>query len=280
MPLPSRATRRSVAALLAIPLSLAVAAGCSRDVSASGTAAAAKPGAPVARELATLASPGAPYRVVPVLNGGSVAGRVLVVGDVPGDSVVRPTADQTVCGTALPDDALAVANGRLAGAVVWLAGVRSGKPLPLERRYDLLNERCRFAPRVQAAAVGGTVNVRSVDPLVVHENRFVRHTPDRPVLAHTHTNNDGQVVPVEQLLRAPGLVEARCATHPWTHGWLFAFDHPYFALTARDGSFAFDAVPPGRYTLVVWHERGPIVTKQVTVAGGARVAADVEWKAD
>ena len=278
MPRPPHAARRS-AALVALTLSLTTAAGCSRDVSASGTAAAAAPGAPAARELATLADPGAPYRAVAVLNGGTVAGHVSVAGDVRRDSVVRSTRDQAVCGTELPDDALAVADGRLAGAVVWLAGVRAGKPLPLERRYDLLNERCRFSPRVQAAVVGGTVNVRSVDP-ILHENRFVRHTASRPVLAHTHTNNNGQVVPVEQLLRAPGLVEARCETHPWTHGWLFAFDHPYFALTARDGSFSFDAVPPGRYTLVVWHERGPVVTRQVTVSGGERVTADVEWRAE
>jgi hypothetical protein len=276
----NRLARPSAAALLAAAICLPL-AGCGRDVSASSTpGSAAERGAPVASEIAALAAPGAPYRTVAVRNGGAVRGHVSVSGDVPADTVVRLTSDQTVCGTQLADETIAVANGRLEGAVVWLAGVRAGKPLPVERRYELLNERCRLYPRVQAAVVGGTVNVRSADPLVVHENRFVRQTRGRPVLAHTHTNDEGQVVPVEQLLGAPGLVEARCDPHPWTHAWVFAFDHPYFATTGRDGSFSIDAVPPGRYTLVVWHERGPVVTKQVTIGAGQAVSADVEWKAE
>ena len=249
------------------------------NASAETPGAAARTGAPVARELAALAAPGAPYRTIAVPNGGAVRGRITVEGDVPADTVVRPTSDQTVCGGALADATIAVSNKRLAGAVVWLAGVRAGKALPLERRYDLLNDRCQLSPRVQAAVVGGTVNVRSADR-VVHENLFVRHTSARPVLARIHTNNDGEVVPVEQILKAPGLVEARCDPHPWTRGWLVAFDHPYFAVTARDGSFAIDAVPPGRYTLVVWHERGPIVTRDVTVEAGRVVESEVEWKAE
>lgn len=274
--IPPRAARL-LAATLALPL-----AACGRDVSASAETpgSAAGGGAPVAREIAAVAAPGAPYRVAPVADGGAVRGRVTIQGDVPADTVVQPTSDQAACGAALPDPTITATRGRLAGAVVWLAGARTGKPLPLERRYDLLNDHCRLLPRVQAGVVGGTVNVRSADAHVVHENRFVRHTGARPILARVHTNDDGEVVPVEQLLRAPGLVEARCDVHPWTRGWLFAFDHPYFATTARDGSFAIDSVPPGRYTLVVWHERGPIVTREVTLAAGQVVDSDVEWRAE
>lgn len=234
---------------------------------------------PVAPEIAAVAAPGTPYREVPVTAGGSVRGRVSVVGDIPRDTAVQTTRDQAVCGMQVVDEPIAVSNGRLSGAVVWLAGVRTGKPLPIERRYELLNDHCRLLPRVQATLVGGTVNVRSADPMVVHDNRFVRQSGARPLLARTHTNDDGQVVPVEQILTTPGLVEAHCDSHPWSRGWLFAFDHPYFATTARDGSFAIDSVPPGRYTLVVWHERGDIVTTAVTIGAGEMVTADMEWRA-
>jgi hypothetical protein len=183
-----------------------------------------------------------------------------------------------VCGAEVADGAGVVVDGKVADAVVWLAGVRAGKAPPAGRRYELRHERCRFAPRVQAVLAGGTVNVHSLDR-AVHETRFLRTAGgSAEVVAGAHTNDDAQVVPVDRLLRAPGLVEARCAVHPWSRGWLFAFDHPYFATTAADGSFTIDDVPPGRYTLVVWHERGEIERRDVTVAAGRDVTEDVELK--
>jgi hypothetical protein len=270
---------RRLAALLAVAAPLAF-AGCGRDVNASSEqgAARAKRVADLPAEITRIAAPGAPYRVVAVTNGGTVRGTVRFAGDAPRDTIVRPASDQTVCGAQITDNTVFVSNGRVAGAVVWLVGVRAGKPLPLERRYELTHERCQLVPRVQAAVVGGTVNVRSSDRLVVHETRFVRQTGDLPVLAVTHTNNEGQVVPVEPLLQRPGLVEARCDLHPWTRGWLFAFDHPYFATTGSDGSFSIDAVPPGRYTMVTWHERTGPIAREIEVAAGGTAPADVELK--
>ena len=38
-----------------------------------------------------------------------------------------------------------------------------------------------------------------------------------------------------------------------------------FAQPTADGSFTIEDVPPGRYTLHVWHERSPQVSQVVTV---------------
>ena len=52
----------------------------------------------------------------------------------------------------------------------------------------------------------------------------------------------------------------------------------HFAWVNPDGSFLIDAVPPGNYTLAVWHEQG--ATKQPVVvteqgASGVQVTLDV-----
>jgi hypothetical protein len=269
---PNPTLRRSSAALAA---ALALSA-CGRDGGAAPRTASAS--ATDSTPLGRVARPGAPYRVVTVLNGGSVRGRVTAGGDPPRDTVVRATRDSAVCGAEIADGAAAAVDGKVGEAVVWLAGVRAGKAPPGGRRYELRHERCRFVARVQAVLVGGTVNVHSLDR-ALHETRFLRRaggSDSSNLVAHAHTNDDAQVVPVDQLLREPGLVEARCAVHPWSRGWLFAFDHPYVATTAADGSFTIDDVPPGRYTLVVWHERAGIERRDVTVGAGREVTEDVE----
>ena len=36
--------------------------------------------------------------------------------------------------------------------------------------------------------------------------------------------------------------------------YIGVLSHPFFAVSARDGSFRIDGLPPGGYTLVAWHE--------------------------
>jgi hypothetical protein len=43
--------------------------------------------------------------------------------------------------------------------------------------------------------------------------------------------------------------------HPWIHGTVWSFDHPYFAVTDAKGEFAIENAPPGSWRLVVWHEK-------------------------
>ena len=44
-----------------------------------------------------------------------------------------------------------------------------------------------------------------------------------------------------------------------------AGEHPYFAVTKKDGTFTIPDVPPGNYTLVAWQESSEDVQVPVTV---------------
>jgi hypothetical protein len=47
-----------------------------------------------------------------------------------------------------------------------------------------------------------------------------------------------------------------CDIHPWMQGYLLIVDHPFFAVTAKDGSFEIQGVPAGTQGLVVWLPSG------------------------
>ena len=145
----------------------------------------------------------------------------------------------------------AAARGK-PGVLVWIVGIPSGKPLPVDKRSELSSEDCLVFPPLQGAVVGTTFNVFN-DDKTLHKFVFTR--------ADTHDTltvmpffNEGQVVASEKLAKTSGIVEVRCAQHPWTHGYIAVFDHPYFDVTDAAGKFTIDSIPPGTYTVMVWHE--------------------------
>ncbi|MBX6333315.1 MAG: hypothetical protein IRY91_15825 [Gemmatimonadaceae bacterium] len=204
-----------------------------------------------------------PYRVVPIPRSSAIVGLVTVGDDTPRDSVVPVTVDQTVCGPTARVPLVERRGTRVEGAVAWLDDLRQGKALPIDRRYEVTMDRCAIEPHVQAAIAGGMLNVRSDDP-AVHRIRFTR---DGVVVDHVQETDAGQVVPTEKVLAQPGLVEARCELHAWASAWIQVFDHPYFAVTNRDGTFTIDSVPPGTYHLVVWQPHLGRREREVRVDG-------------
>jgi hypothetical protein len=221
-----------------------------------------------------------PYREAATMAAvGTIMGSVWIDGDLPGDTVVTVNMDEPICGSGFPNPALVHTDSALGNVLVWLTDVQEGKPLPIERRTELLNEHCQLTPRVQGVVVGTTVNVRSDDRLP-HTTVLLR-AGSTDTLARIPLTDDGQVVPNEKLATKPGMIEGRCVQHPWTRGYLGVFGHPYFAVTEAAGTFRMDSVPPGKYHLVAWHERGSDrIEKDVEVKAGesAEVALKVKLR--
>lgn len=194
---------------------------------------------------------------------GRVTGSVEFDGRAPVDTVTHPRADAAACGASLVDVSVEHRGSRLARAVVWISGVAGGKRMPYARRFDVITNGCRLIPRVQTAVAGGTLNVRNADA-VTHRVRFTR-AGSADVLGVVTETEPGEVVPIRPALAAPGLVEMTCDHHPWIHGWLAVFGHPYYAMTDANGGFTIDSIPPGRYAITAWHERFGTRTDSITV---------------
>jgi hypothetical protein len=74
-------------------------------------------------------------------------------------------------------------------------------------------------------------------------------------------------------------VSVRCDLHPWMQAWLGVVDHPYFAVTGADGRYRLADVPPGDYTVAVWHERFGTQETSVTVVPRGDVEASFTYSA-
>lgn len=250
--------------------------GCSNERSAAATTSDG--GAATESSVGAIAIPAAPYRETNITSAGSIAGRVLLDGDPPRDRgpTAPPAGDQRVCGAAITDGSVAHSGNRLANVVVWINDVRVGKPLPIERRLEVTEAQCQFDPRIQAAVTGSTVDLHNEDATISHTRVLRAGTVD--TITTIATNDAGQVVPSTRMAKDAGMVAIRVVEHPWMRAYIAVFDNPYFAVTDANGAFRLDSVPPGRYHLMAWHERGrKTLTQDAEVKAGAETKVEFRF---
>ena len=65
--------------------------------------------------------------------------------------------------------------------------------------------------------------------------------------------------------------------HSWMRAWLAVLDHPWFAVTKEDGAFEWPSVPPGKYTVAVWHEIFGEVTQELLLKPSAAQRLDFQF---
>ena len=222
------------------------------------------------------AAPPAPaaYTVISVEEPGEVTGVVRYAGAID-DAPVTVDRDQATCASAGrgPSGALMVTDGKVANAVVEVVGVREGMGFETQRvRID--NVGCVFVPRVALARTGDTFVSHNSDP-VFHNAKLEQQRGARtkrianlPVPLQ-NTDSPGRV------LDKPGVVTVSCDAHLWMRSTVYVTDHPYATLTDSEGRFAIQGLPPGDYTLKVWHEVLGERTAPVTVQPGAPANADL-----
>jgi plastocyanin len=149
--------------------------------------------------------------------------------------------------------AAAAKRGDYSGVVVALQAV--GETVPAAPRHaTMLQKNKTFTPHVLPIVVGSTVGFPNSDP--IFHNAFSSYS--------------GQVFDVglyppggtrSVRFNRPGVVRVFCNIHPSMSAVILVLNTPWFASTAKDGSFHLD-VPPGTYDMTVFHERATAQTLQ------------------
>jgi hypothetical protein len=213
------------------------------------------------------------FAAVPALAG-SVRGRVTLSGKAPVLPATAVRQDPRTCGATQEDESLIVsARGGIKNAVVFLEGAARTPPPPDAGEAVIDQIACRYLPHVQAVRVGARLVTANSDPIL----HTIRATVDGGTLFNV-------AMPIQGMRKAfaltqPGLIRAACdAGHTWMLAWVYAFDHPYFAVTSDDGSFEIRGVPPGKYRLHSWQERLGTQEQEIHVKGDAAAQAAFTYR--
>lgn len=207
------------------------------------------------------------YQETSVENAASLVGIVRLGGALPAAEQIIVDKDVEACGDTLANQTILVGSSKgIANAIVTIEGITVGKPIPPVDSVFVTNRACQFVPRVQVVQVGSRVDIRNDDDVLHNVHATLGETETLFNIALPTKD-----LRVRKDFSKPGLVQIACdAGHTWMRAYVLVTDHPYHAITGDDGSFTIADVPPGTYTVKVWHEAMGTQTREVVLRPSER----------
>lgn len=202
---------------------------------------------------------------------GQISGKIKLNGEAPPAKEITPIKGDKFCGAlhtkpVMTRTYVVGADKGLANVAVYIkAGLPAGKTYSAPASKPLVDQvGCVYEPLVTAAMVGQTVDIKNSDPFMHNVNCQAK--VNKPFnFAQT---SQGQVNP-RVFDKAELGVKLICNVHPWMSGYVHVFDHPFFAVSDKDGNFSIKGdLPDGKYVVEANHLKSGTVTGEVEVKGG------------
>jgi plastocyanin len=212
---------------------------------------------------------------------GEITGTVTLKGTPPKEREITPLKEDPNCGklhAEMPTTHFYVvgSKGELADAVVSLEGVGGQSAGASAPAVTLDQHGCEYSPQILAVQTGQKIVIKNSDP-VLH------NVHDLPTAAGNKEQNMAQMPGGAELsftfAQPEDFLKFKCDVHPWMFAWVSVFDHPYFAVSAKDGTFKIENVKPGKYTLKVAHRKAGTATQSIEVKDGEPAKVDLTLEA-
>ena len=183
---------------------------------------------------------------------------------------------------------LVSSNGGLANVSVWIkSGLSNYTPKPVPDRPVMEFRSSQLEPYVLGVRTNQPARFRNTDP-ILHNchctpraigNREVNFSmPTMPtsepwykaLYRRFFTRRPAPVTGIDHSFPAPEpFVRVKCDVHPWEFGYICVTDHPFFAITDKDGRFRMPGgLPPGHYVLEARHLKCGVLTQEIVLRRG------------
>jgi plastocyanin len=184
---------------------------------------------------------------------GAVTGQIRFEGEAPARRKLDLSQDANCAAVARNPrtEDVVVTDGRLANVFVYVkGGALENTSFETPQSPASLDQRqCRFVPRVLGIQTGQSLIFFNSDPTTHNIHPVPRVNQEWNQMQA----RDG--MPLEKSFsREETLIPVKCNQHPWMRAYVGVLAHPFFAVSARNGSFKIEGLPQGEYTLVGWHE--------------------------
>jgi len=196
---------------------------------------------------------------------GTLAGQFVLEGEAPklaplvkeGDTTVK---NPEVCAKqSVPDESLVVdpSTKGIANVFVYLQKPPTGMPAELKESKDKIvkfdQKGCRFLPHALILRTDQTIEILSDDPISHNTHVYpIRQDGKNEAIA---ANDRSGSVKWQFSLPEKMPTTVKCDIHTWMEARWLIIDHPYAAITDKEGRFKIENIPAGEHNFLIWHER-------------------------
>jgi plastocyanin len=209
-------------------------------------------------------------------NGGTVTGKVTFTGDKPKmakmDMSATPACERAHQGNpATSEEVVVNGNGTLKYAFVWVKSGLPDKNWAVPTTAVTLDQNgCMYKPHMIGVMAGQNIDIKTSDP--TSHNIHPQPTINQE---WNESQPPGSEDKMKSFARQEVMIPVKCNVHPWMRAYIGVVAHPFFAVTGDDGTFTLKGLPPGTYTIEVWHEKYGKQEQQVTV--GAKESKTLDF---
>ena len=212
------------------------------------------------------------------MGAASITGKIVFEGAVPAADKFKMSAD-AFCAKLHPGDVnredIAIASDKgLSNVFVYVkSGISGTYPAPAAAA-TIDQKGCTYHPHVFGMVAGQSLEILNSDD-TLHN---IHSLPEKneafnlgmPVKGMKYTKKfDKQEV----------MIRIKCDVHGCMSAYCGVLSHPFFAVTAADGTYTIKDLPAGTYTIEAWHEKLGTQTQQVTVGAQESKPAAFTFKA-
>ena len=170
-------------------------------------------------------------------------------------------------------------NGGLADVFIYIKEGLAGKTFEPPAQPAILDQvQCQYTPYVSGLQSKQKLLVKNSDPLP-------HNVHPMPTVAGNKESNKFQpagTAPLEYTFdNSEVFLRFKCDVHGWMFAYVGVVDHPYFAVSWKDGTFKISNLAPGEYVIEAVHRKthpsGKGVTQKIKVgADGAKADFTIE----
>jgi plastocyanin len=205
-------------------------------------------------------------KTVDTATAATLTGRVTFVGAVPTPDRIVVNHDaaclQALGSNSASEAVLVSADGGLQNVFIHVKDAFAEYSFAVPATAFVLDQKgCKYTPRVFGIRAGQTMEIINSDDTMhnVHALPMTNQEFNKGLALR------GQRM--TQVFTAPEvMVRFKCDVHAWMSAWVGVMAHPFFSVSAADGTYSIKGLPPGSYTVEAWHEKFGVRSAKTTLA--------------